>query len=218
MESRYDGFVSRHLNRRFSDPIARSLAKTWLTPNQATLGAAAIAGLSFASFALGWNIVGGVLAQVSSIADGVDGELARLKKMASPFGGFMDAVLDRYADALIVLGMTMWAAAHEAHRGVWIVGFLAVVGTLCVSYTRAKAPDAHRNPFDRGITSAASRDVRLLLMMLGGILGQVYIFLVILAVLTNLTVLNRLVFAYLNLRSNKAEASHERGKASGKAR
>jgi phosphatidylglycerophosphate synthase len=130
--------------------------------------------LSFASFVLGWNIVGGVLAQISSIADGVDGELARLKKMASPFGGFMDAVLDRYADALIILGMTIWAAGHEAYRGIWIVGFLAMVGTLCISYTRAKAPDAHRNPFDRGIASAASRDVRLFLIMLGGILGQVY--------------------------------------------
>ena len=203
MEPRYDGFVSKHLNRRISDPVARLLARTWLTPNHATLGAAAIAGFSFASFVLRWNIVGGILAQVSSIADGVDGELARLKKMASPFGGFLDAVLDRYSDALIILGMTIWASGHEAYRGIWIVGFLAMVGTLCISYTRAKAPDAQHNPFDRGIASAASRDVRLFLVMLGGILGQVYIFLMILAMLTNLTVLNRLIFTYLNLRSSK---------------
>jgi hypothetical protein len=54
MEPRYDGFVSRHLNRRISDPIARLLAKTWLTPNQASLGAGVVAGLSFASFVLGY--------------------------------------------------------------------------------------------------------------------------------------------------------------------
>ena len=209
MEPRYDGFVSRHLNRRFSDPAARLLARTWLTPNQATLGAVAIAILSFVSFALGQNIVGGILAQVSSIADGVDGELARLKKMASPFGGFLDAVLDRYADALIILGMTIWAAGHETYPGIWIVGFMALAGTLCVSYTRAKAPEAHRNPFDRGIASAASRDVRLFLIMIGGILGQLYIFLMILAVLTNLTVFNRLVFTYLHFRTKKSSPRRE---------
>jgi len=179
------------------------LAKTPVTPNQAALGAAIIGIFSFVSFVLGQNIIGGVLAQVSSIADGVDGELARLKNMASPFGGFLDAVLDRYSDALIILGMTIWAAGHEAYRGAWIVGFLAMVGTLCISYTRAKAPDAHRNPFDRGIASAASRDVRLFLIMLGGILGQLYISLMILAVLTNLTVLIRLVSTYLHFRTTK---------------
>ena len=100
MEPRYDGFVSRHLNRRISDPLSRLLAKTFLTPNQATFAAAIIACMSCASFLLGWNIVGGVLAQVSSM-----------------------------------------------------------VGTLCISYTRAKVPDAQRNHFNRGIASAASRSL-----------------------------------------------------------
>jgi len=183
------------------------LARTPLTPNQATLGATAIGVFSFVSFLLGLNILGGVLAQLSSVADGVDGELARIKNMASPFGGFLDAVLDRYVDALIVLGMTFWAAAHETYPGIWIVGFLAMVGTLCISYTPARAPEAARTLFDRGVASVPSRDVWLFLVMVGSILGQVYILLLVLAALTNVIVLYRLLLAYVRLGKPEREGA-----------
>jgi phosphatidylglycerophosphate synthase len=52
--------------------------------------------------------MGGVLTQVSSIVDGVDGDLVRVKGMASPSGSFLNAVLDRYAHVLIVMGLAMW--------------------------------------------------------------------------------------------------------------
>jgi phosphatidylglycerophosphate synthase len=171
------------------------LARTRLTPNQATWGAFAIAALSFASFVMGYNILGGILAQLSSIADGIDGSLARLKGMSSAFGSFLDSVLDRYADALIVLGMTLWALSHEGYPLVWLVGFLAIVGTLSVSYTRASVDPEHRLIFDKGLPSIASRDIRLFLIMLGGISGQVYFCLLALAILTNLVVFYRLGYS-----------------------
>jgi phosphatidylglycerophosphate synthase len=191
----YDGFISKHINRKLSEPIARMLARTRLTPNQATWGAFAIAALSFASFVMGYNILGGILAQLSSIADGIDGSLARLKGMSSAFGSFLDSVLDRYADALIVLGMTLWALSHEGYPLVWLVGFLAIVGTLSVSYTRASVDPEHRLIFDKGLPSIASRDIRLFLIMLGGISGQVYFCLLALAILTNLVVFYRLGYS-----------------------
>jgi len=191
----YDGFISKHINRKLSEPIARMLARTRLTPNQATWGAFGIAALSFASFVMGYNILGGILAQLSSIADGIDGSLARLKGMSSAFGSFLDSVLDRYADALIVLGMTLWALSHEGYPQVWLVGFLAIVGTLSVSYTRARIDPEHRLIFDRGLPSIASRDIRLFLIMLGGISGQVYFCLLAIAILTNLVVFYRLIYS-----------------------
>lgn len=195
MDPVYDGFISKHINRKLSEPIARMLARTRLTPNQATWGAFAIAALSFASFVMGYNILGGILAQLSSIADGIDGSLARLKGMSSAFGSFLDSVLDRYADALIVLGMTLWALSHEGYPLVWLVGFLAIVGTLSVSYTRARVDPEHRLIFDRGLPSIASRDIRLFLIMLGGISGQVYFCLLAIAILTNLVVFYRLGYS-----------------------
>ena len=195
MDPVYDGFISKHINRKLSEPIARMLARTRLTPNQATWGAFAIAALSFASFVMGYNILGGILAQLSSIADGIDGSLARLKGMSSAFGSFLDSVLDRYADALIVLGMTLWSLSYEGYPQVWLVGFLAIVGTISISYTRARIDPEHRLIFDRGLPSIASRDIRLFLIMLGGISGQVYFCLLAIAILTNLVVFYRLGYS-----------------------
>ena len=201
MDAVYDGFISRHINRRLSDPIARLLARTRLTPNQATWGATGIAVLSFVSLVMGQNILGGILVQLSSIADGVDGSLARLKGMTSAFGGLLDSVLDRYADALIILGMIIWCLTHESYPGIWLVGFAAMVGTISVSYTRARIGPEHRHRFDKGLSSIASRDIRLFLIMVGCVAGQVYFCLAAIAALTNLTVVYRLAYGYKFLRA-----------------
>ena len=196
METIYNGYISKYINRKASEPMARLLAKTRLTPNQTTWGAFGIALLSFISFIFGQNIIGGLLAQLSSMVDGVDGSLARLKGMSSAFGGFLDSVLDRYADILIVLGLTLWSLSHETYPGIWLVAFLAIAGTICVSYTRARIDPEHRHMFDNGLKSLASRDIRLFLIMLGGITGQAYFCLIALAVLTNLVVFYRLIYIY----------------------
>ncbi len=192
----YDGFVSRHVNRRLSEPVAKLLARKSVTPNQATWAAFGIAVVSCGVFAMGLNIAGGILAQLSSIADGVDGDLARRKNMTSQFGSLLDAILDRYADAAIVLGMTLWSLAHETYPAIWLVGFAAAAGTLTVSYSRARVGPEHRLCFDRGFASLGSRDIRLFLIMLGGVTGQVYFCLLLLASLTNAVVLYRLAYAY----------------------
>ena len=206
MDIVYDGYISRHINRKISEPAARILAKTRLTPNQMSWGAFGIALLSFISFALGQNIIGGLLVQLASIVDGIDGSLARLKGMSSTFGGFLDSVLDRYADILIILGMVLWSLSYESHSGIWIVGFLAIGGTLSVSYTRARIDSKYRPIFDKGIPSLASRDLRLFLIMLGGITGQAYFCLLTVAILTNLAVLLRLIYTYLRLETRRTKS------------
>ncbi len=204
----YDGYISRHINRKMSEPMARLLAKTRVTPNQMTWAAFGIAFLSFASFVLGHNIIAGILVQLSSIVDGIDGSLARLKDMTSEFGGFLDSVLDRYADILIVLGLTLWSLSHETYSGIWLAGFLAITGIICVSYTRARIGPDHRHLFDKGLKSVASRDIRLFLIMIGAIIGQAYFCLIVIAVLTNVVVFYRLIYMYRYLRQkgNQSES------------
>ena len=145
----YDGIVSRHLNRRISRPIARLLAHTPATPNQVSFAAIAVALGSLACFIYGLNVAGALLAQASSIVDGVDGDLARVKNMASEFGGFMDSILDRYADAIIYSGLIIWAAQTTDNELVWLIGFWALAGTFVVTYTRAITGNLPRNVFDR---------------------------------------------------------------------
>ncbi len=203
MEIVYDGYISKHINRKMSEPMARLLAKTKVTPNQMTWAAFGIALLSFASFVLGYNVIAGLLVQLSSIVDGIDGSLARLKGMTSEFGGFLDSVLDRYADILIVLGLTLWSLSHETYSGIWLAGLLAITGTICISYTRACISPNHRHLFDKGFKSLASRDIRLFLIMLGAVIGQAYFCLIVIALLTNLMVFYRLVYIrrYLSQKS-----------------
>jgi len=207
METVYDGYISKHINRKMSEPMARLLAKTKVTPNQMTWAAFGIALLSFVSFVLGHNIIAGLLVQLSSIVDGIDGSLARLKGMTSEFGGFLDSVLDRYADILIVLGLTLWSLSHETYSGIWLAGMLAITGIICISYTRARISPNHRHLFDKGFKSLASRDIRLFLIMLGAVIGQAYFCLIIIAALTNLVVFYRLIYMYryLGQKANQSK-------------
>ena len=190
----YDGYVSKYLNRRISEPIARLLVKTPVTPNQVTVAAFGIAVLSLVGFILGQNIIAGLLAQLSSIVDGIDGSLARLKGMFSTFGGFLDSVLDRYADILVILGLTLWSLANETYPGITVVGFLAVTGSVCISYTRALI-GTNQHLFDHGLQSVASRDIRLLVIAIGAVIGQGYLCLIAIAALTNIIVFYRVACA-----------------------
>ncbi len=193
--SPYDGLVSRYLNRRISRPIARLLSHTPITPNQVTVFSLGITTGALAAFATGYPVAGGLLAQTGSIVDGVDGDLARLAKRGSRFGSFFDAVVDRYADALVLLGLTIWAASGTETMLPWLAGFAALAGSFAVTYTRARVDESRRTMFDSGITSLASRDVRLLLVMVGALSGYGLATLVVLATLTNAVVLLRVASA-----------------------
>ncbi len=176
--------------------MAQLLAKTRVTPNQMTWASFGIAFLSFISFIFAQNIAAGLLVQLSSIVDGIDGSLARRKGMTSEFGGFFDSVLDRYADILIVLGLTLWSLSHETYSGIWLASLLAITGIICISYTRARISPNHRHLFDKGFPSLASRDIRLFLIMVGAVIGQAYFCLIVIAVLTNVVVFYRLIYLY----------------------
>ena len=198
MDLPQEGLVSQHLNRRVSRPLSRWLARTPITPNQVSLVSFAIALASLGLFLGGYNLWAGVAAQASSIVDGVDGDLARLKGMATRFGGFFDAVLDRYADVAILSGLAYWSLAFEARAPsgvVGVVGLLAIVGALMVSYTRARAEASLGVTFHGPALTLASRDARLLLIMVGAVLGQALATLALLALLANGVVLWRVALA-----------------------
>ena len=101
-----DGYVAAHLNRRLSVPISARLARTRITPTQITVISFLIALVGAACFAVGrhWTaVIGALLVQLSSVVDGCDGELARLRHLATARGGWLDTMLDRYADAAVVV-------------------------------------------------------------------------------------------------------------------
>ena len=198
-----DGPVARHLNRPLSIRISRVLAKYPITPNLISLisffcsllaaGLFILAGYPAISFG-GYPALalGGMLAQVASIIDGCDGEIARLKFQSSDYGGWLDAVLDRYADALLLFGMT-WHH-YAAHGEDWIlpVGFAAILGSFMLSYTADKY-DSLMKARVGGHRFRLGRDVRVFVVFLGAVFNLVAPALVAIALVMNLETLRRII-------------------------
>jgi phosphatidylglycerophosphate synthase len=191
---KYDGLVSRYLNRPISRPIARALVPTPATPNSLTLFTLALSIVSGLLLAGGWQVAGAVLIQAVSVIDGVDGDLARLKGMATRLGAVLDALTDRYADAAMLGGMTVYAYRFEDWPHPELAGILAILAALAVSYSRARIEASLALAPTDGIFGIASRDVRSLLAAVGAAAGQSYWTLWALAALCGITVAWRLLY------------------------
>ena len=136
--------------------------------------------------------LGGLLAQVASIIDGRDGEIARLKFQSSDYGGWLDAVLDRYADALLLFGMTWYHYATHGEDWILPVGFAAILGSFMLSYTADKY-DSLMQTRIRGHRFRLGRDLRVFAIFLGAVLNLVAPTLVAIALVMNLETLRRVV-------------------------
>ncbi len=190
-----DGPVSRYLNRPISVRLSRYLVRLPITPNQISL--VSFFGFSVAAvlFAMGGYpalAAGGALAQFASIIDGCDGEVARLKFQESEYGGWFDAVLDRYADAFLLFGLTWHTLAGSAHKLVLLVGFLAIIGSFMLSYTADKYDRLMRPRFATGKGWRMGRDIRVFLVFLGALLNQPFGTLLLIAALMNGEVVRRI--------------------------
>ena len=197
LKKKTDGPVSKFLNRPISKKITKLFLKTGITPNQISVlnFLIAVLGALFFSFGEYINLViGGILVQLSSIIDGCDGEVAYLKFMTTKYGGWFDAVLDRYADALIILGMVYGEWIIHSNNTIWFIGFAALLGSFMSSYT------AHKyDSFLRKVTTQKKyvfrfgRDIRLFLIFVGALTNQVFLTLIILALVSNFVPFRRII-------------------------
>jgi len=193
---RNDGPVSRWLNRPISVRLSRRIVGTRLTPNQISLFSFVLSMVAAGFLTLQSSLglaVGGIVAQVASIVDGCDGEVARLKYMSSAYGGWLDAVLDRYADSFLLFGLTWHAFGLDHSPWALGVGFLAIIGSLMVSYTADKYDQLMRSSIGSSRGVRIGRDSRIFLIFLGAVFNQAYAVLVVIAVLMNLEALRRII-------------------------
>lgn len=189
-----DGPVSRFLNRPVSAKISKLLVKTKLKPNTISFFSFILCLISAFFFSLGsylYIVIGGFLAQFSSVIDGCDGEVARLKFQETEYGAWFDAVLDRYADSMIILGITFGIWKLYNNVGIWIVGIFALIGSFMNSYTAIKYDSIFKKSGKKPRVRIG-RDIRLLLIMIGALLNQLFYILVILGIITNVEAIRRL--------------------------
>lgn len=191
-----DGPVSRYINRPFSVMISRRLVNHRITPNQISLFSFLCSVLAAGLFALDGYLallLGGFLAQFASVVDGCDGEVARLKYQSSDYGGWFDAVLDRYADAFLLFGLMWHAYADKNDSPILLIGFLAIIGSFMLSYTADKHDSLMRERVGHGRGLRMGRDIRVFLIFLGAVFNQAYLSLVVIAAVMNIATIRRLI-------------------------
>jgi len=197
-----DGPVSRYLNRPISTRFSKYFTKTKISPNLISLISFAISLWGAFFFFLGGYInlvIGGVLAQFASIVDGSDGEVARLKFKGTKFGGWFDAVLDRYADGILLFGLTFYVYFIDNNFLFVAIGFMAIMGSFMNSYTADKYDNLTKirlGPKDNFFR--IGRDVRIFIIFIGSLINQPLLILIVIGTITNLENVRRVVVIYKN--------------------
>jgi CDP-diacylglycerol--glycerol-3-phosphate 3-phosphatidyltransferase len=180
--------------------IAGWLRWTGLTPNALTLIGLLLNFVVAVVLARGYLLIGGILVLVAGLFDLLDGAMAKITDMVTPFGSFFDSTLDRYSEAAVFCGLQLaflrelWGAdrpepAWPAATGA-ILCYLVLVGSLMISYTRARAEGL-------GLDCEVGwlqRPERIIVLGVGLLLPRPILLavLVALAVVTQITVLQRI--------------------------
>jgi len=136
--------------------------------------------------------LGGLIAQFASIIDGCDGEVARLKLSESKSGGWFDAVLDRYADAFLLFGLTWHAFSVNNTYLSLVIGFAAIVGSFMISYTADKYDGLMARKLQGAVYFRLGRDIRVFIIFLGALFNHPLFALIVIALIMNIEVVRRI--------------------------
>jgi choline kinase/phosphatidylglycerophosphate synthase len=168
-----DGPVSRWLNRPLSTRLSMALAPLRPAPDLVSLVAFALGLAGAALLAAGRGVAGALLIHASSVADGMDGEVARLQLRGGPRGALLDGVLDRVADAAVLAGLGLWALDGHAPRTILVLTVAATAGALLSMASKDRAAALGLPPAPERALGwlLGGRDGRLLLVTLGALLG-----------------------------------------------
>lgn len=174
---------------RVADPVTRLLFRARVRPNHLTVLGLGVSVVAAHAFSQGRLRLGAALLIVAGLFDFFDGLLARLSNSESAFGAFLDSVVDRYSDLVVLLGIALYYERHDDGLGVFLT-LATLVGTIMVSYTKARAESV-------GVKceiGLMERPERMIMLIAGGLFHQLTLALILLAVLTNVTALQRIMY------------------------
>lgn len=173
--------------QKLRDPIANAIGKTGITPDALSMIGLIIGIGSGILLGYGLFFYAFLALLVASIADAIDGAIARAKNIASVRGAFLDSTMDRFVDGVIFGGLIIYYAQLD---DVLMVGvtLTALIGALTTSYTAARAQSLGVSKY----VGPMSRFHRVVLILLGTLVPQILSYcIMILAVLGVVTALNR---------------------------
>ncbi len=170
----------------------RALGRFGISPNTITaIGLILTIAVTY-TLATGHLVRGGILVLLTSAFDMLDGALARATGQKSAFGAFFDSTVDRYTEALILLGLLLYYEHLGGARWEIPLVYLSIVGSLMVSYTRARAEALG---FD-GKVGLLARPERIILLAIGLIVGWLSFAVAVLAIFTNFTAAQRVYYVW----------------------
>jgi len=186
--------LSKKLGRRLERPLLRLALLVPFTPNTVTLSGFVLTIVS--CIVLSFNLeIGGILILLSGFFDMLDGAVARAKGMVTSYGAFLDSVLDRYADAAMLLAV-LWNMVTQENTAGMLLSLVSLVGSFLTSYARARAEGLGVS-CNRGLLE---RPERIVLLAIGTITGYIIPVLWIMSVLTHITVMQRILHTWRELQ------------------
>jgi CDP-diacylglycerol--glycerol-3-phosphate 3-phosphatidyltransferase len=191
-------------SRLLAEAPALFLGRLGFSPNALTIVGSLLTASVGLLIAQGWFLAAGICLWLFSATDTLDGALARATNRVTTFGAFLDSVCDRYAEAAVFFGL-VWSYQSLGNSLGVALAYVALVGSLMVSYARARAEGVGLQASEVGWFQRPER-----IILLGiGLLAEAFlpsallVALALLAILTTVTVLQRVLHVARASRYNQ---------------
>lgn len=201
----FASMLTQRIGAAFARPVDALVgACARFSPDVLTITGLALNGVACALFAFsgGKDYVrpdllraGGLVALVASVFDMMDGRVARLRGRESKRGAFLDSTMDRYSDMVLYMGLLVLYARVD-RTPLMVLCWVAAFGSFMTSYARARAESL----IPRCTVGLLERPERIVLLIFGALANRMAAVLWMIAVLSNVTALQRILYAYLELK------------------
>ena len=182
--------------RSIARKAAQIFIRTPITPNMLTLFGLVLNGVVAWLLATENLVAGGLMVIFAGLFDMLDGALAKITNRVSDFGAFLDSVVDRYSEAIVLFGLLLYYYYRPNSQGLVeiILIYVILVGSMMISYARARA-EALKIKNEVGIMA---RPERIIILAIGLLFYPVLLIpaLWILAVGTQITAIQRIIYVW----------------------
>jgi len=162
-----------------------------INPNVFTILGALSGYICCVYIALGYTFIAGIALLASGFFDLLDGALARVLSRVTPFGSFLDSVLDRYTDLFVLYGISIYFL-RQSDIFYCVITIIASIGVAIIPYAKARAEAASL----RCNTGLLERPERIIILLIGLFFNLLDYAIIVLAVLSHITVIQRVVFVW----------------------
>ncbi|HLO29028.1 MAG TPA: CDP-alcohol phosphatidyltransferase family protein [Anaerolineales bacterium] len=182
----------------FLEPFLQLLARLGITANMLTVASLGVVIVAGVFFAFGQTVLGAWILLLGGFLDGIDGALAHVTHLESPFGGFLDSICDHCGDFAVYLGLLLLALQNNSPVDIILI-FIASFASVFGSQVRSRAGMLGLDTKTIGMFTRAERN---LVLIVGILIGKMTLALWVLAIFNSFSALQRIIYAIRASRHN----------------